>query len=141
MRRAVKLAAAMLVAVSVMSGGRSADASLWGDLIKLTESDWSNAEINFEVWNNTDRKIEVKVEEWIPYSFGYWGSKGGGTLKPGETAGLWNAWLDTYRVRLRVWNSKERRWVLKDRIYVFAPGPYFIEAYKAGRGDFRLRRW
>lgn len=140
MRRSTKLMAAMLVATCVMAGIRSADASLWGDLIKLTEFDWSNSEINFEVWNNTDRKIEIKIEQWDDY-VGFWYPRGGGTLKPGDSVGLWDVHSLTYKVRLRVWNSKERRWVLKDRIYVFSPAPYFIEACKAGRGDFRLRRW
>jgi len=43
-----------------------------------------------------------------------------------------------FKARFRVWNNDKKRWVRKDVIYVLRQPEYFIEAYKAGRGDFRL---
>jgi len=143
MKRMMKSAVVILTLMAAMTTTASAKAdSLWGALINLTDSDPSTWVENFEIWNNTGRKINLKIDHWEDYIPGHWAwhSVGGGTLLAGETAGIWNA-HGTYRIRLRIWNSNTKKWVLKDQLYVHSPGPYFIEAYKAGQHDFRLRRW
>ncbi len=142
MRQIAKLMAAMLVVTCAMTvvPQQSAAQTLWGELEKLVPQT-NTWDINFEIWNNTGREVRVEAERWYDH-LGYWsgGSYGKRILQPGETAWSVNT-SGTHRVRLWIWNSNQRRWVLKDKIYVFSPGPYFMEAYKAGRGDYRLRRW
>lgn len=42
------------------------------------------------------------------------------------------------RIKLKVWNKNTKKWVLKDTFYPPSIGPWYIDAWKVGRGEFRL---
>ena len=128
MQRMTKLTATMVVLTCTMSAApQTANASLWGTLINLTEVEPVHKPLY--VWNTSGRPVRVRVwtnyGEYAKFRFDH------GQVVGVQTDATW------FAVEAAVWNKNTKKYVVMD--YLECPRYTDWEFYKHAPGDFRLR--